>query len=245
LCKLAQRNGITTVIDGALLPGMLNANLREVGVDFLAGSGSKFQCGPLGTGLLYARNKVIPEHNPLPLPTFWPVISTWYPLLGSTPPRTETEVETYNMGDYLQSAGSASIARAAALTKACEIWDRIGRDRIEARVLELGAYARERIAEQFGENALYSPAADPRLHSPLVAFNPFRDPEDAWNGKKLDIFVDRLEKEHKIWTRWVEFDRPDSPHLHYAARVCTHIFNTFDEIDHAVKALARLAEDMT
>lgn len=245
LSELAQRHGLITVVDGALLPGMLDCDLRALGVDFMSCSGSKFQCGPLGTGLLYVRNKVYPEYNPLPLPTFWPLISTWYPMMGSPPPRTMTSVESDNMGDYLQSAGSASIARGAALAKACEIWDEIGRDRIERRIMELGDYARERIAATFGEKSLYSPAEDSRLRSPLIAFHPFRAPEDAWNIKKISSFVSRLEEEHRIWIRWTEFDVPGSPHQHYAARICTHLFNDSDEIDAAVDTMARLAGEMS
>lgn len=244
LCELAQRHGLTTVIDGALLTGLFNCDLRALGPDFVACSGSKFQCGPLGTGLLYVRNKVNPEYNPLPLPTFWPIISTWYPMMGSPPPRSRTTVESDNMGDYLQSAGSASLARGAALAKACQMWDEIGRDRIEARALSLGDYCRDRIAERFGVGALYSPGADPRLRSPLIAFNPFRRAEDAWNIKKFAAFVDRLEGEHRIWARWTEFDVPGSPHQHYAARLCTHLFNTEDEIDRTVQILVKLADEL-
>ncbi|WP_033442126.1 aminotransferase class V-fold PLP-dependent enzyme [Saccharothrix sp. NRRL B-16314] len=245
LCDLAQRHGITTVVDGALLPGMLEADLRALGVDFMTGSGSKFQCGPLGTGLLYARNKVFPEHNPLPLPTFWPVISTWYPLLGEMPKRTRTSVETCNMGDYLQSAGSANIGRAAALADACDLWNRIGRRRIEERVLELGWYTKQRVVEHFGESALYSPLSDANLHAPLVAFKPFRAPEDAWNINKIMAFVDRLESAHGIWIRWVEFEVPGSPHIHYAARICTHLFNHHDEVDRTLKIMVQLADEMS
>jgi len=244
LCELAHRHGLTTVIDGALLPGLYSGSFRALGADFIACSGSKFQCGPLGTGLLYVRNKVIPEHNPLPLPTFWPVISTLYPMQGSPPPRTRTTVESYNIGDFLQGAGSASIGRGAALAKACELWDEIGRERIERYAMELGDYARERIADAFGEKALYSPAVDPRLRSPLIAFNPFRDPEDAWNMKKFAAFVATLEEEHRIWNRWTEFDVPGSPHQHYAARITAHLFNNHDEIDRAVKIMVKVAEEM-
>lgn len=245
LCELAHRHGLITVIDGALLPGMLDCDFRAYGADFISCSGSKFQCGPLGTGLLYVRNKIHPEHNPLPLPTFWPIISTWYPMIGSPPPRTTTSVESYNMGDYLQSAGSANIAKGAALAKACELWDEIGRDRIERRVRELAEHARGRLVEAFGWEALYSPSSDPRLRSPLIAFNPFRAPEDAWNIKKFNAFVNRLEDEHRIWIRWTEFDVPGSGHQHYAARVCTHLFNDEDEIDRAVKIMAALADDLS
>nr|WP_244994049.1 aminotransferase class V-fold PLP-dependent enzyme [Actinomadura coerulea] len=245
LCELAQRHGLTTVIDGALLPGLVNLDMRALGADFIACSGSKFQCGPLGTGILYLRNKVFPEYNPLPLPTFWPVISTWYPMIGSPPPRTRTSVESDDTALYVQSAGSASIARGAALARACEIWDEIGRDRIERRAMELGDHARGRLVEAFGKESIFSPGEDPLLKSPLIAFNPFRDPEAAWNIKKFTAFTDRLEREHRIWIRWTEFDVPGSPHQHYAARVCTHLFNTREEIDQAIGIMARLGEEMS
>ncbi|HEV3001237.1 MAG TPA: aminotransferase class V-fold PLP-dependent enzyme [Solirubrobacteraceae bacterium] len=245
LCELAQRHGLITVIDGALVPGLLHCSLRATGADFIACSGSKYQCGPLGTGILYVRNKVFPEHNPLPLPTVWPVISTWYPMVGDTPPRSTTSVESYDVGDYLQIAGSASIARGAALAKACEMWDEIGRDRIERRVFELGEHARERILERFGEEAMFSPGADARLRSPLVAFNPFRRREDAWNVKKAHELTMRLADEHKVWIRWTEFDVPGSPHQHYAARVAPHVFNDHEQIDRGIATLARLAEELS
>jgi selenocysteine lyase/cysteine desulfurase len=244
LCELAQRRGLITVVDGALLTGMLDCSLRALGADFVACSGSKYQCGPLGTGILYIRNKVFPQYNPLALPTLWPVISTWYPMVGDTPPRSATSVESFNIGDYLQMAGSASIARAGALTKACEMWDEIGRHRIERRIFELGEYARERIAERFGEEAMFSPGADPDLRSPLVAFNPFRRSDDAWNVKKVHELTERLASEHKIWIRWTEFEVSGSSHQHYAARVAPHVFNDHAQIDHAIATLNRVAQEI-
>lgn len=243
LCELAHRHGLTTVVDGALLPGMLDCDMRATGADFISCSGAKFQCGPLGTALLYIRNKVHPEHNPLPLPDFWPVISTLYPMMGEPPPRTRTSTESYNIGDFVQGAGSGNIARGHALARACQIWDQIGRDRIERRIMRLGDYARERVADRFGTGALYSPGADPRLRSPLIAFNPFPGAEDSWHVKKVDALVKRLQSEHRIWTRWTEFDVPGSPHQHYAIRICTHLFNNHHEIDHSIEVIARLAAE--
>jgi selenocysteine lyase/cysteine desulfurase len=245
LCELAQRHGIITVVDGALMSGMLDESLRASGADFIACSGSKYQCGPLGSGILYVRNKVFGEYNPLPLPTLWPVISTWYPMIGSPPPRSSTSVESYDIGDYLQSAGSANIARGAALAKACQLWDEIGRDRIQRRVMALGDHARERVLERFGERAMYSPGADRRLRSPLVAFNPFREAADHWNVKKISALTERLAAEHRIWVRWTEFDVPQSPHQHYAARISPHIFNDVEEIDQAVAQIAAVAEELS
>ncbi|TVT61455.1 aminotransferase, partial [Amycolatopsis rhizosphaerae] len=101
------------------------------------------------------------------------------------------------------------------------------------------------LVDAFGRENIYSPAADPRLRSPLIAFHPFRRREDAWNVKKFMTFVDRLEGEHRIWIRWTEFDVPGSPHQHYAARVCTHLFNDRDEIDRAVSVMRDLGREMS
>ncbi|WP_433872590.1 aminotransferase class V-fold PLP-dependent enzyme [Saccharopolyspora sp. CA-218241] len=85
LAELAHRHGLISIVDGAHLPGQFELDLHGTGVDFLSGSGAKYQCGPMGTGIVYARNKVLPEYNPLPLPEFWPVISLWYPIEGKLP----------------------------------------------------------------------------------------------------------------------------------------------------------------
>src|SRR5262249_10871461 len=78
LAELGQRHGLIIVVDAAHIPGMIHCSFRETGVDFLAGSGNKWQCAPAGTGILYVRNRVSPNYNPLPLTEFWPVISVWY-----------------------------------------------------------------------------------------------------------------------------------------------------------------------
>jgi selenocysteine lyase/cysteine desulfurase len=244
LCELAQQHGLITVVDGALIAGMVDCNFRESGADFITCSGAKYQCGPLGSGLMYVRNKIFPEHNPLPLPTIWPVISTWYPMIGTPPPRSQTSVASYDVGDFLQSAGSANLARGAALARACALWDEIGRSRIEQRVAALGEHARTRVVERFGEGAVHSPSADVRLRSPLVAFNPFTDPRDGLNVKKIAALTERLALEHRIWIRWTEFDVPGSPHQHYAARIAPHVFNDEEQIDQAVETIARVAAEV-
>src|SRR5919198_673053 len=75
LAELAQRHGLISVCDGAHVPGLFAFPYRELGVDFLAGSGGKWQCGPARTGVLYLRNKVLPAFNPNALPEFWPTIT--------------------------------------------------------------------------------------------------------------------------------------------------------------------------
>ena len=117
-----------SICDGAHVPGMFAANFHDLGVDFLAGAGHKWQCGPLGTGILYVRNKVLPQYNPRPLPAYYPVVTSSYPLTGELPPRTTNEKETDDIAARIQSTGSRNAPVYMGLAKSCETWDRIGRE---------------------------------------------------------------------------------------------------------------------
>jgi selenocysteine lyase/cysteine desulfurase len=151
LAELAQRHGLVTVVDGAHIPGQLAYRYRELGVDFLAGSGAKWQCGPERTGLLYIRNKILPQYNPNPLPEFWPTItsSESYPA-GGTRWRTLADVAGYGVVDLLQDVGNPSLPQVHGLAKACEIRDRIGRERIERHSLSLATRLKRQIAQRWG-----------------------------------------------------------------------------------------------
>ncbi|GAB3087249.1 hypothetical protein [Micromonospora schwarzwaldensis] len=46
--------------DGVHLPGQTTFDVHDRGIDFLRGSDSTYpRCGPTGTGVLHARNRVI------------------------------------------------------------------------------------------------------------------------------------------------------------------------------------------
>ncbi|QZO01479.1 aminotransferase class V-fold PLP-dependent enzyme [Chenggangzhangella methanolivorans] len=46
LAKLAQKNGIMTIVDGAHATGMFDLDFHKTGIDFWGCSGHKWQCGP-------------------------------------------------------------------------------------------------------------------------------------------------------------------------------------------------------
>jgi selenocysteine lyase/cysteine desulfurase len=208
---------------------MVDADFHAMGADFIAGSGNKWQCGPPGTGLLYIRNRVLEEHNPMPLPVFWPVASVWYPLEGGLPPRTTGRLPTYDVAEYVQNAGAASLSRMQALEMACEIWQHIGRRQIEATILDLAGYLRDRIVDVFGREALFSPHGDRRLRSGLTTFNPFRDLLGACDERRVAAFVARLEARHGIIVKYVEFAL-ESRRV-FGVRVATRLYHTHEDID--------------
>jgi selenocysteine lyase/cysteine desulfurase len=244
LAELAQRHGCVSVVDGAHIPGMLNVDFHELGADFIAGSGNKWQCAPPGSGILYIRNKVLPQYNPRPLPNFWPIISTWYPLTGGLPPRTTDDKHTYDIAEYVQNIGSASLGRMRDFLRACDTWNRIGRDRIEQYLIELSLYLKHRIMEHWGESALYSPYSDTRLVTGLTAFNPFHGTEDALNETLFQTFVCRLESEYRILVKYTQFEVAGHAAPHHAIRIATRLYHSRDDIDHLVGVMAKLADEM-
>lgn len=245
LAELAQRHGLISVCDGAHVPGMFAYRYRELGVDFLAGSGGKWQCGPARTGVLYLRNKVLPAFNPNPLPEFWPAITSTqdYPDAG-LPPRTSTGTASYDIAALLQDVGNPSLAQMTGFATACATWDRLGRKKIQDYSIGLANRLKAGVAERWGSGALYSAKSDARLLSAMTAFNPFARPEDVLDKVKADAFVARLHDEHHITIRNTIVPVAGSPTPHYAMRVSTHLFHRRHDVDRFLDAAWRLSRAM-
>jgi isopenicillin-N epimerase len=245
LAELAQRHGLISVVDGAHVPGLFAYEYRTLGVDFLAGSGGKWQCGPARTGVLYLRNKVLPQYNPNPLPAFWPTISSsmTYPAAGE-PARTTTNVPTYDIGALLQDQGNPSLAQITGLAKACAMWDQIGRQRIQDYSIGLATRLKHGIAERWGIGSLYSALDDTRLRSALTAFNPFANPTDVLDPTKAATFVTRLHDEYHITIRTTIAPVAGAPAPHNPMRVSTHLFHNTHDVDRFLDSAWRLSREM-
>ncbi|MFV2086270.1 aminotransferase class V-fold PLP-dependent enzyme [Micromonospora sp. LOL_021] len=257
LAELAQRHGLISVVEGAQFIGQFDVDLRSLGVDFLASSGSKYQCGPMGTGLLYARNRVDPEHNPLPLPDFWPTVSLNYPVDGGLPRRggAGAGAGAYDLGALLQQSDTADLTRPAVLAAASRLWDQIGRADIARYVVGLGARIRQQIVDRWGTGSLLSPLADPSMHSGIVTFDPFASAAwssrsagvgatDAVDSGRLSEFVRRMEDEFDTRLQQVFVPAPGRGGPIPAIRMSPHLYNSADEIDAAVTAMWQTAEKL-
>ncbi len=245
IAQMAQRHGLTTVVDGAHVPGLFAYNYRELGVDFLAGSGGKWQCGPARTGVLYLRNKVINAYNPNPLSEFWPTITSTqgYPDAG-LPPRSTTSVASYDIAALLQDVGNPSLAQITGFAKACEVWDRLGRSTVQRYSVGLANRLKEGIVGRWGIGSLYCPKDDARLLSAITAFNPFANPTDVMDLNKANTFVTRLHDEHRITIRTTIVPVIGAPAAHNAIRVSTHLFHNRRDVDRFIDAAWRLSRAM-
>ncbi|MEU4620107.1 aminotransferase class V-fold PLP-dependent enzyme [Actinoplanes sp. NPDC023801] len=240
LAELAQRRGLISVVDGSLLPGQVDLDLHELGVDFLGGSLAKYQCAPMGTGLIYARNRVLPDFNPAPLPEFWPVVSLAYPAEGTLPQRTGDQEPAYDLGAVLQHSDTADLSRAVALRECLRIWERLGQENVQWYVFGLGGYLKERIISIWGRDALCTPADDDRLHSGIVAFRPFK----RGSAEQYQAFRDRLAADQGMHVQIVRIPVPTAEEPMFAVRMSVHLYNTEAEIDKALDVMVLLREGL-
>lgn len=199
LCQWAASLGLISVIDGAHGPGMLNLNFHDIGCDFYAGAGHKWQCGPGQTGIMYVRNNTTPAApstytktvtvdgvsrtltlpgytNTTPLPTFWPTISGGYSTTPGTPLQGGVRDPADNIAATLMSIGNPSYPALRALQECCTMWDTFGRQNIENYIVGLAQYLRSRLAAIWGPLSMATPYnANTPNHAriALTSFNPF------------------------------------------------------------------------
>ena len=233
LCRLARENGLISIVDGAHAPGMIELDFNDLGCDFYASPGHKWQCGPGSTGILYLRN-----HGDN-LPEFWAQNSSLYTIFAQPVGNTRGD---FDIAYMLQYRGQLNIPAQLAMVDACNMWEQIGRDRIEAYVCGLSSYLKQAIMNRFGADVtLFSPDI-PEFTSGLTAFNPFDDIQDE---SLIATFVNRLQEEAGYQVRSTNFHLElDDPQYTYAVRISTHLFHNEDMIDGLVDAMIDIYQDM-
>jgi isopenicillin-N epimerase len=182
---VAAANGVISIVDGAHQPGMNAINLHDMGCDFFAGSGHKWQCGPGQTGFLYIRNGYasgdyvrtaptddfaifqppmgtvdipVPGYtNTNPLPTYFPTNTLIYGEGETSILRNGVRNPDDNIAAILQLIGNGSRPSQDALTECCELWDGWGRQAIEDYIVSLAQYLRAQIVQIWGPRSLSLP----------------------------------------------------------------------------------------
>jgi selenocysteine lyase/cysteine desulfurase len=156
LCEMAHARGVLVLADSAHGPGMLNMNLHDLGVDFLAGSPYKWLGAPCGTGILYVKRDVQDR--------LWPTIanSGWDTREGAT---------------RLETVGQRADPLIFALGEAVDFQTRVGKERIHRRIHSLATRLKEGLTEIPG--VVLHTSMDDYLACGLTAFHVEGVPPDS------------------------------------------------------------------
>jgi len=147
LSKMAHEKGLLVAADSAHGMGMLDLNMKELGVDFFATSPYKWLGAPTGVGVFYVREEVQDK--------LWPTITT----SGWDRP-TARKYETL---------GQRADALIIALGEAVNFQNYIGKARIEKRIKSLAGYFKQELKKIPG--AKLHTSEDPYLSGGLTAFS--------------------------------------------------------------------------
>jgi isopenicillin-N epimerase len=148
LSQLAHDKGLLILADSAHGIGMLDLDMKALGIDFFASSPYKWLGAPTGVGLLYVRKEVLDKVHPTVVSSGW----------DSNPDASK-----------LDPAGQRSDAILFALDAALNFNNRIGRSRIERRIKVLAGRLKQEVAKIPGIK-VHTPV-DPYLSAGLTAFS--------------------------------------------------------------------------
>jgi selenocysteine lyase/cysteine desulfurase len=212
IAKLAHSRDILCFSDGAQALGMIEVNVRDLGVDAYIMTGHKWLCSPAGTGLLYVRRDV---QNRI-----WP------------------NIVTENWSVYDDARKYDRISRrpwpvVAALEDALDFQLAVGRARIEQRMRALASYLRSKAAE-IPHVKLYT-SNDPRLSGAMTSLamdNVAPERLREYLRQRYDIYT----APRSVGERY-----PADPHGVPGIRVSTHYYNTFEQVERVLSALKDLA----
>jgi isopenicillin-N epimerase len=203
LCAMARERQVLSVIDGAQAVGQLHVNVRDVGCDAYFSSPHKWLLAPKGNGFLYIRQDVQAR--------------VWTTLASS-------QWNNYKEGMFrLQQYGTLNQSLLRGLETAVDFMDRIGRDRVEARVRFLGSYLRKGLGQVPGA-AIVTPT-HAELSAGITAWGVAgvsgrRLQDELWDRKKIRV---RASGET-------------------AVRQSCHIYNNMAEIDATLDVARALAQ---
>ncbi len=157
IVEIAHQRGAMVVADGAQALGQIAVDVRALGVDFYAGPGQKWLCGPDGTGVLYVRHDRILDLAPVKF-GYWSATAyqSTGELVENLAEARRFEVSTTNGGLW------------AGLSRAIETVRRIGPAAIEEHSTRLASYALGRLLSVPGVR-IVGPREGPALTG-LVCF---------------------------------------------------------------------------
>ncbi|MDB5643047.1 MAG: cysteine desulfurase, SufS subfamily [Hyphomicrobiales bacterium] len=132
IIRIAHERGIPVMVDGSQGAVHLDVDVRDLDADFYVFTGHKVY-GPTGIGVLYGKREWLERLPP-------------YQGGGEMIETVTLDNVTYNTPPHRFEAGTPPIVQAIGLGAAVDYMQSIGRSRIRAHENALGAYAQERLS---------------------------------------------------------------------------------------------------
>jgi len=215
ISRITRPKGILLVCDGAQAPGMLDVDVRQLGVDAYASSSHKWMLAPKGSGLLYVRKDVQDRVKPV----------SAFSGSGS------------RYAAYTGGSGTRNTPLLLAHRDTMEFHNLIGRSRIEARVRQLNGYLRQRLSAI--PNLTPVTPADPELSSAIVSYS-VRGPTPNQLRARL---AERGIAVKGTQYNWV-LPGNDIPQERVPlTRLSTHIHNSETKVDRLVEEIAKAVSE--
>jgi selenocysteine lyase/cysteine desulfurase len=201
---------VLLVVDGVHGLGCSNDMVADLGCDFFSAGTHKWMFAPRGTGIVWARAEQWALLRPT-IPSFSaPAFSAW--MEGQDPPATAT-------ADLVSPGGFVAFEHQWGMRAAFQFHQRIGRERVAARIRDLNIQCKKGLAAIPGVR-LHTPM-DPALSAGLVCFEV--------NGAKPDDVVKKL-LDRKIVAS-------SSPYQVSYVRLAPSLVNSPEEVDTALRAV--------
>ncbi|MCJ7633279.1 cysteine desulfurase [Candidatus Bathyarchaeota archaeon] len=225
ITKIAHKHGALTLLDSAQSVPQIKVDVRKIDCDFLAFSGHKM-CGPTGVGILYAREELQDEIEPL-------IIG------GGTIKDVGLDYYTLVKGAKKFEAGTPPIAEVIGLGAAIDYLQNIGIDSIREHDVKI----MERMYNEMvkiPKITVYGPK--PKLRVGLISFNiEGLSPHDV--ALALDATANIMIRSGAICTLPLMKGLIHQPSG--IARASTYIYNTNEEIDRFIGVVSQLASSAT
>lgn len=209
----AEEDRILLSVDGVHGLGVEDVALPQLKCDIFIAGTHKWMFGPRGTGLVYA-TPAAREVLPATIPPFPPLV------FGDLPIQEVMERVTWGMA--VSPGGFHSFEHRWAVTEAFEFHERIGKDRVAARIHALNRRLKEALAEM-RRVTLHTPLAD-ELSAGMVCFE-----VDGMTPREV---VTRLAGER--------IAASVTPYEVEYARLAPGLLNDEDEVERTIQALAAL-----
>jgi len=223
IAKIAHDHGACVVVDAAQSVPHMKVDVQQIGCDFLAFSGHKM-CAPTGSGVLYMREEVAEEVEPLVIGGgSIEDVGTDYYKLAASPRRFE--------------GGTPDVAAVIGLGAAVDYLSNIGMDRIEAHGARLVKKVYDGLTA-LSNVEVYGPEPERRVS--IVPFNVGDlNPHDV--ALALDVSANIMVRSGHHCAQPLSKTVICKPGT---VRASCYLYNTVDEIDVLVSAVKEIAETM-